>query len=103
MPCSVEFTKHALRQLTKLPKDARRRIIEAAESLERDPYPAGAVSMTGMVHCGRIRAGDFRVVYQVRGDELVVLVITVGDRKEIYKKLAASLPSIIAAWEVCRK
>ena len=62
------------------------RIKAATESLREDPRPAGAKMLTGMHGVLRIRvAGDYRVLYTVDDDRLVVLVVDAGHRRQIYR------------------
>ena len=63
------------------------RIIGALEELEADPRPAGASSLVGYSGALRIRVGDWRVVYRVVDERLLVLVLQVGHRREIYRGL----------------
>jgi mRNA interferase RelE/StbE len=80
----IEVTPAAARQLRKLDPPARRRIQAAVELLGSDPRPAGAKKLVGGEW--RVRTGDYRVVYEIRDDVLVVLVIAVGHRRGIYRR-----------------
>ena len=72
---ALEFAPKALRALRKLDRPVVERIKAATESLRDDPRPAGAKMLTGMHGILRIRvAGDYRVLYTVDDDRLVVLV-----------------------------
>lgn len=73
-------------------KDLRRiaptdvvRIIAAVEALAEDPLPSGCVKLSGSERCYRIRVGDYRILYEVQGDCLVIEVIKVGHRRDVYK------------------
>lgn len=82
----MEFTPRALRALRKLDRLAVSRIREATEALRDEPRPAGAKMLSGMHGVWRIRvAGDYRVVYSVDDDKLVVLVVDAGHRRQIYR------------------
>jgi mRNA interferase RelE/StbE len=63
----------------------RSRVGDAIDALATDPRPPGAKALVGMVSTLRIRVGAYRVIYQVQDDRLVVLVIDVGHRREIYR------------------
>ena len=72
-------------------KDLRRiapadvpRIIAAAESLIADPFPSGCVKLSGSERSYRIRVGDYRILYDVLAGRLVIEVIKVGHRKDVY-------------------
>jgi mRNA interferase RelE/StbE len=79
----VEFTRPASRQLRSLPKGIAIRIGERIRALAVDPRPRGALKLTGaQANLYRIRVGDYRVVYQVRDDVLIVVILRVGKRDE---------------------
>jgi mRNA interferase RelE/StbE len=83
---SIEFTPAALRDLGSLPKDAQKRIGKKIDTLVQNPRPAGAVAIKGGEGLLRLRVGFYRVIYRVEDDRLVVLVVRVGHRKEVYRK-----------------
>jgi len=86
----VELSPAAERALRKLEKSDRRtaeRIVAALEDLEADPRPAGVSALTGYPAALRIRVGDWRVVYRVEEARLLVLVLQIGHRREIYRGL----------------
>ncbi len=76
----------ALRQLRKLDIQIARRIRGATEALRVEPRPPGVKALTGQHGWLRIRVGDYRIVYEVRDSELVVLVIQIGHRSEVYDR-----------------
>lgn len=83
---ALEFTPKALRALRKLDRVVVTRIKQATEALRDEPRPAGAKMLTGMHGVLRIRvAGDYRVLYTVNDDKLVVLVVDAGHRRQIYR------------------
>jgi mRNA interferase RelE/StbE len=82
----VEIAPAAVRQLRKLDPAARRRVQAAVELLAADPRPSGAKKLVGGAGEWRVRTGDFRVVYEIHDEVLVVLVVAVGHRKEIYHR-----------------
>jgi mRNA interferase RelE/StbE len=77
MVYSVEIAPVAVRQLRKLDPPGRRRIQAAIELLAADPRPPGAEKLVGGEAEWRIRTGDYRVVYEIHDDALVVLVLAV--------------------------
>ena len=81
----LQFRPAAIRQLRKLPKEALERLRTATEALRHQPRPPGAVKLTGTDDLWRIRVGDFRVVYTVADDALVVTVVRVANRREVYR------------------
>jgi mRNA interferase RelE/StbE len=82
----IEVAPAAVRQLRKLDQVARRRIQAAIELLADDPRPAAAKKLVGGGGEWRVRTGDYRIVYEIRDDVLVVLVVAVGHRREIYRR-----------------
>lgn len=86
-PYSIEFTPAALRDLESLPRDAQKRIGKKIDSLAQNPRPAGAVAIKGGEGLLRLRVGTYRVIYRVEDDRLVILVVRIGHRKEVYRKL----------------
>ena len=75
----------AEKSMDKIPLSARRRIADAIEDLRSDPRPAGVVKLTGDENLWRIRMGDYRVVYEIQEDRLIVLVLPVAHRKDVYR------------------
>lgn len=81
----VEFASAVLRQLKKLPTKISHHLVTAAESLGETPYPFGTKKMRGGESLWRIRVGDYRIVYRVEGHRLVVLIVKIGHRREVYR------------------
>jgi mRNA interferase RelE/StbE len=82
---SIRFVESAARSLKKLPVGPRVRIAARIEALADNPYPPGTRKMTGEEHAYRIRIGDYRVVYDVLDDAIIVLVLRIGHRKDVYR------------------
>jgi len=82
----VELTTAAARQIKKLPRPARDRILDAVANLAGDPRPRGAKKLAGEETAWRIRVGDYRVIYDVFDSELVVTVVRAGHRREVYDR-----------------
>jgi len=82
----VEWKRSAAKELRDLPKAVIARILNAVEQLSTNPYPAGVRKLVGSEHTYRIRVGDYRVLYTVTSSSLIVEVIRVGDRKDIYDR-----------------
>lgn len=81
---SVRIKSSAAKELARLPRDARERLVEAIDKLGEEPL-AGASLKGGLRGLRRIRAGNYRIVYEVLDDELVVLVIRVAHRQAAYR------------------
>jgi mRNA interferase RelE/StbE len=73
------------KQIAALDKPVRRRIIAAIDALADNPRPAGVIALQGVSGALRIRVGDYRIIYCVEDTELILLVIDVGHRREIYR------------------
>lgn len=86
MTYRVEVAPAAVRQLRKLDPAARRRVQAVVELLAADPRPSGAKKLVGGAGEWRVRTGDFRVVYEIHDHVLVVLVVALGHRREIYRR-----------------
>jgi len=64
-----------------------RRVDAAILALADNPRPAGCVKLSGLSDLWRIRVGDYRVVYEIRDRQLIVLIVGVAHRREIYRNL----------------
>ena len=80
----VKIGPAAKKDFRKLPRDVQRKIKPIIDNLRDNPRPAGVESIKGIKGAYRLRVGSFRVVYQVKDWEVVVLVLRIGDRKEVY-------------------
>ena len=84
MTYRIEWRPRARKAFLALDKPVRRRIGEAVDALAADPRPAAAKMITGAHGVLRIRVGDYRVLYTIDEGQLIVLVVDVGHRSEIY-------------------
>jgi mRNA interferase RelE/StbE len=84
---TVEVTPAAGRQIRKLGRTAQERVLARIEKLEEDPRPHDASKLQTPEELYRIRVSDYRIVYQVEDDRLIVLIVRVGNRKEVYRNL----------------
>ena len=87
MAYEISFKPAAKRQLKKITKGDARKIITAIEKLATDPRPHGFTPLSENPRLCRIRIGEFRVIYHIGDKELVVLIIIIGHRKDIYERL----------------
>jgi mRNA interferase RelE/StbE len=83
---NIRWKASAARELKKLPQSTLSRVLKAVEKLRATPYPEGVRKLVGSEHTYRIRVGDYRIIYTVRASELVIEIIRVGHRKEVYIK-----------------
>ena len=86
MTYRVEVAAAAVRQLRKLDRAAQRRVQGAIELLAAEPRPNGAKKLVGGDGEWRVRTGDYRIVYEIHDNVLLVLVIAIGHRREIYDR-----------------
>jgi mRNA interferase RelE/StbE len=82
---ALEFSAVAEKALRRLPRDVATRISKAADSLTIEPRPHGCKKLAGSDSEYRVRVGDYRIIYSVQDDKLIVLVIDLGHRKDIYR------------------
>ncbi|MCC8368526.1 MAG: type II toxin-antitoxin system RelE/ParE family toxin [Rickettsia endosymbiont of Oxypoda opaca] len=83
----IELSPASQRQLKKLPKQLQQTIIQKLEDLKTTPLPVGIKKLFGIDNLYRLRIGDYRVIYQVVHKILLILVLKIGDRKEVYDNL----------------
>ena len=72
--------------IRKLDRTTQRRMIRLLERLADFPRPEGVVKMQGDDNLWRARIGDYRVIYEIHDDRLVVLVLRVGHRRDVYRR-----------------
>jgi mRNA interferase RelE/StbE len=83
---SVRFAPAAIRQLRKLDPVGRRRVQAAIDLLADDPRPPAARPLVGGAGEWRVRTGDFRIIYEIYDVEVLVLVVKVGHRRDVYER-----------------
>lgn len=91
MPYDIEIAPAAVRELKKLKKKVSstdwRAISNAIDSIGKEPRPSNAEKLSDSDALYRVRAGNFRVIYQVQDKALIVVVVKVADRKDAYKEI----------------
>lgn len=87
MKYKIEFSKKSLKAFLALPKLVQGHILKKIEILTDDPYASrnDVKKLQGMEDCYRLRAGDYRVLYQILKAKIVIEVINIAHRKEAYK------------------
>jgi mRNA interferase RelE/StbE len=83
---NIEWKQSAAQELRKLPREAVLRILQAVEQLATEPYPHGVRKLVGAQHTYRIRVGDYRVVYNVVSSTLIIQIVRVGHRRDVYNR-----------------
>lgn len=87
MSYAVTLRPAARRSLRQLDKPVQKRIAEALRALADEPRPTGVKALTGAHGFLRIRVGDYRIIYTVDDDKLIILVLDLGHRSAIYRSL----------------
>lgn len=79
------YTEGFYRSLKPIPKKETVRIFRKTVALADDPRPVGSQKLSGQEHY-RIRQGDYRIIYSIEDDRLVIIVVNVGHRSTVYKR-----------------
>ena len=81
----IEISQTAERQLKKLRKEDQLSVAKTMLSLGNDPYPKGSRKLTGYDDVFRIRVGGYRILYSVAGKKLIIIILKIVQRKDIYR------------------
>jgi mRNA interferase RelE/StbE len=81
----IEWKHSATKELKRLPRDVIHKVIVAVEQLAKEPRPSGAKKLVTAEHTYRIRIGDYRIIYRIFESALVVEIIRVKHRKDVYR------------------
>jgi mRNA interferase RelE/StbE len=85
MTYRIELTKAAVRDLTALPNSLLKRLDSCIIGLVEDPLPPGVKKLRNSNGMYRVRVGDYRIIYRIEQEVLVVLVVKIGHRREVYR------------------
>lgn len=85
MAYSILLAPPAERQLKALTEPVQKRIVKRLHTLRKNPRPQGIKKLAGEVDLYRIREGDDRIIYTIRDKALIVLVVKIGNRKDVYR------------------
>ena len=80
---TIKFEGRSFKELGRLKKEDRDRVLKAIKQLQVDPRPVGCRKLKNR-EGWRVRIGDYRVIYTIHDDELIILILKVGHRKEVY-------------------
>ena len=86
MAYEIILQPSAARELRKFPKEIQKRSGKKIDELAKNPRPPDARALTGSEGFLRVRAGDYRIVYKVKDQALIILVVRIGHRREIFRK-----------------
>ncbi len=86
MPYTIAFTKQAVRVIQKMPRDTARMVNQKLEQIAEDPF-ASHPNVTKLQNREgyRLRVGDWRVIYMIQREQIVILVLKIGLRGEVYR------------------
>ncbi|NDJ22323.1 type II toxin-antitoxin system RelE/ParE family toxin [Nostoc sp. B(2019)] len=85
MSYQVELAPAAVKQIKKLPSDIQQRVVTKLEELAANPRPDGVVKLEGSDNFYRVRLNNYRIVYQIQDDLLLVTVVKVKHRRDVYR------------------
>ena len=83
----IEFRPTVLKSLKRFPKRDLVRIKKKIEKLGENLPNPNTTKMQGDNTFHKVRSGDYRIIYEIHDDRLVILVVKIGHRKDVYKKL----------------
>lgn len=81
----IEVTATAERQIRKLPRPDQVRVVRVIQTLAVDPRPAGCRKLSGHDDVFRVRVGRYGVLYSIEDRRLIIIVLEIGDRKDVYR------------------
>ena len=81
----MELTRRAERDFDALPIDMQKRVNRLFDVLAENPRAHGAIKLQGPEKLYRIRSGDWRIIYEIRDAVLLVLVVKIGNRRDVYR------------------
>jgi mRNA interferase RelE/StbE len=85
MKYAVRLDSRTCKALDRLPSDIQGRVMRKLHALENEPRPPGVEKLAGMEDLYRVRVGAWRIVYAIRDRALVVIVIRIGHRRDVYR------------------
>jgi mRNA interferase RelE/StbE len=87
MAYTIFLTKAAAKDLAAVPKKSLQYIDNTIRSLADNPRPHGSIKLQGSDELYRIRKGDFRIIYEIEDEALIVTVVRVGNRRDVYRDI----------------
>jgi mRNA interferase RelE/StbE len=83
----IEFTPKAESQLAELPRKHQGQILKKIESLKDNPRPPRSRQLENYSHLHRIDSGNYRIIYTIQDDVVLVTLVKIGHRKDVYRRL----------------
>jgi mRNA interferase RelE/StbE len=84
---TLKYRRSFKNELRKLPKSVRFVVVRKVQRLAEKPRPRGVVKVRGKIDLYRLRQGQYRILYSIHDDVLIIIVINVAQRKDIYRRL----------------
>ena len=81
----IEISRTAEKQLKKLSVENQKRVLRSIVNLAEEPHPHGSRTLSGHDDVFRIRVGNYRILYSISGKKLIVIILKIGHRKDIYE------------------
>jgi mRNA interferase RelE/StbE len=81
----LTFKKSVTKDFRSIPKNDVPRILKRIEALADDPRPVGSEKLSGQERF-RVRQGMYRIIYEIQNEELMIIVVKVGHRREVYRE-----------------
>lgn len=85
MPYTVKIANRAQKELKKVSPPYQNKIVRAIKELASNPMPVGVKKLKGQINQYRVRVADYRIIYEIHGTEMIILVVKVGHRKSVYQ------------------
>ena len=82
----VHLARRAVKSVAQLPRAEQQRIRAAIDLLADEPRPPGCVALTGEAGVYRVRVSDYRILYEVVDERLLILVVRVSHRRDVYRR-----------------
>ena len=83
----IEVSATAEKQIRKLRREDQVRVLRAIQLLATDPAPPGSRKVRGYESVFRIRVGTYRILYRVEGRRLLIIILKIGHRRDVYRSL----------------
>lgn len=88
MSYCIEVKRSAAKALQKIPKTDQKRIADKIDSLAQNPPNPDTTKIKGNNPFHKIRVGDYRIIYEIQEKVLMILIVKIGHRKDVYKGLS---------------
>ena len=82
----IEIARRAVKSIARLPHNDQQRIRAAIDLLADEPRPPGCVSLKGEDSVYRVRVGNYRIIYEINDNRLLIQVVRVGHRRDVYRQ-----------------